>query len=47
MPYCFNFMEFKMNNQLIYENPKLLNQQEINEIIKNGGISNKKGAIFE
>ena len=29
-----------MNNQLIYENPKLLNQQEINEIIKNGDAYN-------
>ena len=29
-----------MSNQLIYENPKLLNQQEINEIIKNGDAYN-------
>lgn len=32
-------MEFEMNNQLIYENPKLFNQQEVNKVIKSNNIS--------
>lgn len=28
-----------MNNQLIYENPKLLNQKEINELIESNNVS--------